>query len=340
MDVKRMLRYFLKSALIMLGTVAFYALFGFVIIPAVLKAELPDVIKEQTGRTSSVGKIVFNPFTLQFGIDQFSIQEHGGPAFVAFNRLSGNVGFIDSVKYWALVLDDVHLDKPYVRIARTETGSFNFADLLASEKAAEPEVANGLFPFLIRNFDISEGSVVWEDFQLAQPEREVIAPIDLSLSELSTLDADPSGLHLTLTLSSGARLSWTGNIVIEPFQSKGSLKLEQLSLSRLSNLFLQRTAPIILQSGTAGLSADYEFIWDDRDFSLDLTDAALHVNGLKLSEKKQAGIPNIAVGAMALNADYRIRSEGQETLLDVGKIRLNIGDFAVQGTKNSPGVPN
>ncbi|MGR9053997.1 MAG: DUF748 domain-containing protein, partial [Gammaproteobacteria bacterium] len=90
----------------------------------------------------------------------------------------------------------------------------------------------------------------------------------------------------------------------------------------------------------AGLSADYEFIWDDRDFSLDLTDAALRVNGLKLSEKKQAGIPNIAVGAMALHADYRIRSEGQETLLDVGKIRLNIGDFAVQGTKNSPGVPN
>ena len=335
-----MLQTLRKLVLIIVGVLVLYALCGFLILPALLQAKLPGLIQQETGRKASVEKVSINPFSLEFKLAGFSIQDSDAQPFIGFDVLAANLNGLDSIWHWAPVIDEVRLDKPAIRIARSEAGTFNFADLFKQQETPEQEASKGIFPFLIRHLTISEGSCVWEDRHLKRPEQETIAPIDLSVSELSTLGSEPGSLHLSLVLSSGGRLDWTGNAVMEPLQSKGSIRLDQISLPKLWKLFLQDSVPFKLKDGVAMIVAEYEFGYREGGAKLTLSEAKMGIDKLKLAENKQAGIPDVAVQGVTIAADYSIEHDGQATKVGISGGQLGITDIRVAGTLNTPGIPD
>ncbi|MGR9116361.1 MAG: DUF748 domain-containing protein [Gammaproteobacteria bacterium] len=332
-----MLQTLRKPILIMLAALVLYALSGFFLLPAVLEAQLPEIVQQETGRKASVGKVSFNPFSLKFSIEDFSIQERNSQPFVSFDILSGNVSVLDSLRYWALVVDEIYLGKPSARIAKNKAGTFNFADLLASpEKPPEQEAAQGIFPFLIRDLTIAEGSCVWEDQHLKKPEKETIAPIDLSISELSTLGSDPSSLHLQLKLSSGASLDWTGGAVVHPLGSQGTVKLDRLHLTRIDKLFLHEVVPFRFKDGTASIAAKYEFNASEEGFTLELRDTKIGVDNIQLTGGAQPGIPDVATRTATLTTDLAVDQHGQDTKIAISQGKLAIAGVSVAGTETTP----
>src|SRR5205085_11120107 len=97
------------------GMLATWALLGFVVVPRMLRTELPLRLHEALKRPITIADISFNPFTFALDLHDFTVAEKGGEPFVALKRLRVNVS-LESLLHGKIVLDDVVLDAPRVTL--------------------------------------------------------------------------------------------------------------------------------------------------------------------------------------------------------------------------------
>jgi len=57
------------------GLILFYAVLGFLVVPAVLKARLPATLSRLLGREVTVRQVRLNPFTLAATVEGFAVKE-------------------------------------------------------------------------------------------------------------------------------------------------------------------------------------------------------------------------------------------------------------------------
>ncbi len=329
-----------KPVLFLVGALALYALLGFLILPAGLKAKLPGLIEQETGRKAAIEHIAFNPFSLELAVQGFTMQETDDRLFAGFDNFAANIAVLDSIRHWGLVVDQLRLDKPFFRIAKNQAGVFNFSELLPPETTPPQKDSETPFPFLIRQLNIAEGTCLWQNFYFKKPKQETCASINVSLSDLSTLGTTPASLHLDMTFASGAHLTWTGEAHLQPLQSKGSIKLDKLDLPKIWQIFLQGNAPFKIPNGVATFVTEYEFNDKDRVNHLTLSAAQLKLDHLKLAETEAAAFPDISADSISLSADYAIDYDGQTTRIAINQGQFASSAFSVSGSKNSPGIPD
>ncbi len=128
---------FAKPVIILASILAMYALLGFYALPAILKAKIPAIINEETGRKASVADIEFNPFKLFASISGFKMLEKNGETFVGFDNFNAKVNLFESISQLAVVIDSINLTKPNVHVARDSKGKLNFEDLAKGKKKEE-----------------------------------------------------------------------------------------------------------------------------------------------------------------------------------------------------------
>jgi len=73
-----------------LGLLILYALTGFLVVPRILQAVLPDKLSDATGRTVTLESSAFNPFTLEITLNKFAILEKDQTPFASIGRLYAN----------------------------------------------------------------------------------------------------------------------------------------------------------------------------------------------------------------------------------------------------------
>ena len=167
-----------------------YALLIGVVTPAVLKAKLPNIVKENTGRDAAVEDIAINPFLLKIEVTNFVIYpnihssnesednaviQNQENHFFSVGNVSLDVGFWQSLFTFTPAVESLTIDEPFVSIARLseseDTQIFNFSDILThiekrnTNVPTEPEDASeGQIPRItLRDFALNEGRVVIED---------------------------------------------------------------------------------------------------------------------------------------------------------------------------------
>lgn len=167
-----------------------YALLIGVVTPAVLKAKLPNIVKENIGRDAAVEDIAINPFLLKIEVTNFVIYpnihssnesednaviQNQENHFFSVGNVSLDVGFWQSLFTFTPAVESLTIDEPFVSIARLseseDTQIFNFSDILThvekrSTKAPEEpnDTSKGQIPRItLRDFALNEGRVVIED---------------------------------------------------------------------------------------------------------------------------------------------------------------------------------
>jgi uncharacterized protein DUF748 len=290
---------FRKPVLICAGILAFYALLGFFVLPAVLEWKLPEIIQEETGRKTSIADIKFNPFALDLSLQGFEIQEKDGQPFVTFGEFYANISVLSTIRHFLLTLDEVRLSKPYVHIEKLKQDKFNFDDLVATEddeKQEPEEEENGeIFPVRINKLILAEGKLDWEDSHYAEPVQEVIYPIDLKVDNFTTIVEGESDLGFALDLDTGGRMEWTGKLDVNPLSSTGHVKLENIDTHRLWELFLQDKVLFKLTAGEKVAELDYQFSYQDDRLELLLTNGRFDLKNFQLTEKgKDKPVINLA----------------------------------------------
>ena len=229
-----------------------YALLIGVVTPAVLKAKLPNIVKENTGRDAAVEDIAINPFLLKIEVTNFVIYpnihssnesednaviQNQENHFFSVGNVSLDVGFWQSLFTFTPAVESLTIDKPFVSIARLseseDTQIFNFSDILThvekrSTKAPEEpnDTSEGQIPRItLRDFALNEGRVVIED---------KVTKTLLDYPELS-VDLQDLDTHALISSSSvGNKNANPKSDKSESAQSKGKLAFNQYQFNLLT----------------------------------------------------------------------------------------------------------
>ena len=229
-----------------------YALLIGVVTPAVLKAKLPNIVKENIGRDAAVEDIAINPFLLKIEVTNLVIYpnihssnesednaviQNQENHFFSVGNVSLDVGFWQSLFTFTPAVESLTIDEPFVSIARLseseDTQIFNFSDILThvekrSTKAPEEpnDTSEGQIPRItLRDFALNEGRVVIED---------KVTNTLLDYPELS-VDLQDLDTHALISSSSvGNKNANPKSDKSESAQSKGKLAFNQYQFNLLT----------------------------------------------------------------------------------------------------------
>jgi uncharacterized protein involved in outer membrane biogenesis len=159
-----------KSVLkkIAIGLVIFFAVFtivGFFVLPPILKSILTQKLSENLHREVTIEKINFNPYALSMTVKKFMVKERDrSEPFVSFDELFINLQTI-SVYEKGVVLKEIRLKDPYVKINRNPDSSYNFSDLMEKKATPPPptQEKGKPFRFSINNIRLENGSIDFWD---------------------------------------------------------------------------------------------------------------------------------------------------------------------------------
>ena len=291
-----------------------YALTGFVVIPAVLSSKAPGVLSETLGRPVTIEKIRLNPFSLTLGVSGFRIDDTDGRPFVALGELFVNVQS-SSIFRRALILEEVRLTAPHIRLRLLPDGRPSFADIqerLAADQQQEQEPAppREPFPLVIRHARIERGEVAIRDESRPTPFEEEISPIDIALDDFKTRadDSADSPYSFSATTETGATLTWQGTLSVLPLRSQGEVQLVNFR-SRTPWRYLRDDLQYEITSGWADVSAKYAFDATGPEPALHISDAALSLQGITLFEEGAPGplltLPRFAISGGAVDLQKR-----------------------------------
>jgi len=287
-QVSRFLPKKIKIALITItSSLIFYALLGFLILPAVLKDQVPKLVKEETRRNITIAEIQFNPFSLEFSIDKLQLNNLDNTNFLSFNKFYINIAVLRSVFDLSLQIDDILLDSPHIAIARNKDGSFNFSDLkkpAEAETETTTEKEQELFPISIAKLSLKAGGVSWEDKTKSDNHRADIYPLNLDLTGFTTQINKDSQLGVALTFASGGQLNWQGKVKLKPLESEGHIELNHIKLNKVWKLLLADSVNFAILEGQENFKADYHFSHNNDTTQLLLNNTAIGVTGLKIAK--------------------------------------------------------
>ena len=215
-------------------------------------------------------------------------------------------------------------------------GSLNLAELAPKNKAPAPaKKGEEPFPFLLRKLKLAKGSLWFLRQQEGRPGRLRVIPINLELSDLSTLPElcglpeDCGPFNLTAASAQNERLVWRGRLGLSPLASSGRVSLEGWKLATLYELAPEAAELIAPPQGTVDLSAEYKMSLDDGGLKLELDPIKLSARQVGLAPL--SGGPGLsleglsAAGKLSLNRTGEKAPAGALTGLQASLSKLALG---------------
>ncbi len=268
------------TAIALVSVIAAYLLFAWLALPPLLQSQAQKYIAEKTGHRLTLDRPEFNPFRLSLRLANLRLEEPDGKPLLAFRSLLVDLSAA-SLYRRAFVFDDIRLDAPQASVILRTDGRLNWSALIDALKSKEEKPETPLPRLDINHLAVTGGRVDFADERAAFATR--VEPLDLELTDISTLPDEKGRYQVTAISTLGARLRWQGEAALNPMGpmgASGSLAIEGLELSRLAP-YLKGTLPGAL-SGTAALSGAYRASYANGKLSLTLDNLAAQLKGLRL----------------------------------------------------------
>lgn len=264
------------------AAVGIYGVLGVVVAPWAIERQLPRWAASALERQASVGAVRFNPFTLRLQMDKLLLAQAQGDPLFAVDKLDVQLQWRSVVRR-AWSFDHVRLTAPEAHLVIAPDGSFNLNELIATlarksppeekrEKAALPRVSIG-------QLALERGTLRFQDRRAGY--ENVLAPIDFTLSQFSTLPGPDESLRVSARSAHGGRLLWKGTLA-DPLRGSGEITLEDVALPQLA-VYLKPYLQGDLEAGRLSASLPYRFSYEGGRWDAALTDARLALQELVLA---------------------------------------------------------
>ena len=333
----------LRSAVTPRSRILKLALYGFTVyllgcavlgglIPYIAKQQAPTILTEQLGRNVTLQDISINPFTLELTVSGFAINELDSPkTFASFATAYGNIQLWQSITSWAVVIEDIRLQQPTFRVARSETANqhfvFNFSDIITrlsqNTQPAPTSTEPTIIPAInIANIQIQQGVFTLDD---NVTDTHINYPnINVSLAQFNSLSSalndkqdQVNRYNLRIEDQFKGSVALQGQFQLAPLAIKGDVKLTGIDLSRYWS-FVDQLFAINLAEGTLSLNGQYAVTLQDKNLApishINVTKAQIVINHFKALHQQDE---KIAIDVLALN----------NIDLDSHKKRVSIGEF-------------
>ncbi len=312
-SVKKFFKIFGIIAAVLVVLIVVLAILAKVLVtPERIKQTVLPKAEEALHRQVSLGDVDISLFS-GITLTDLVVKEKQGPAaFIAANKV------VLRYQFWPLllgkvVIDEIRLEGPKIRVERFNNGLFNFSDLATSgEKSSKPSpVATSSHPvdLLVSDVSVSHGQILFLDHSISQR-----APFRYTLSDLTAqatdISLDRSFPFQVTTHINGSILKLKGELNAKTRKGKLAVTVNDLDAMAFAPYF-QKKVPGQLR----GLKIDLDVEVDGGPDSLasqgkiGLKDVNLILNAFKGAPIRDA----------ALSLDYDITANRATSQLDIKK---------------------
>jgi hypothetical protein len=274
-----------KLVLWLAGLVLFYTLFGFVILPLIIKHVAIKQLNTQLDREVTIRSVRINPYVLSGTIRGLLVKDKDGEPFLSLEEAYANFQLSSFFgKPW--VFKEIHTSQPYVRVQINKDYTFNFSDLatkFSKHSPAPPKPSKPLF-LHVNLLEIWGASASFTDLTPSTPFRRLIGPLQITLTHFHTDPNNENPYAFNGTTDSGEKFSWRGQFSLEPLQSAGELSVEGLAIAKYAPLF-QDLFRFEIKDGVIDARSAYQFALSGTNYSAAVTNAALALKSFKVAEK-------------------------------------------------------
>ena len=253
-----------KYGLGVLGVLLLFTVVGFFVLPPILKSVAVDRLSELLHRQVRVEKVRINPYELTLEIEGVRIDEaDGNTAFASFDRLFANLQ-ASSLFRGGVVLREIRLENPKIRIVRQADRRYNVSDLV-DEFMGQPKSEGPTPVFSLNNIQLTGGVVEFDDALVG--EKHLIDDITLALPFVSSMAYATESFVEPLFSAriNGAPLSIKGKS--KPFakslESEVAIDLNSVELAKYFDYLpagLGYRLPIALSSGSIDTRLTLSFL--------------------------------------------------------------------------------
>jgi uncharacterized protein involved in outer membrane biogenesis len=174
---------------IFIGVIIFFAvftLFGFFGLPPILKSILTKKLSENLHRQVTIKQIKINPYALSVTVRELMITDRGSSeTFVSCEEIFLNLQSLSALRM-ALILKEIRLTKPFIKITRHQDMSYNFSDLIEKKEPKPPEKEKPTpLRFSLNNIKIENGSI--DFFDEPKQTKHTIRELNIGVPFLSNI---------------------------------------------------------------------------------------------------------------------------------------------------------
>lgn len=306
-----------------------YCLFVGRILPGIVQTQAEKYI-QRSGHHLVMDRPVIDPLRLTVTIGNLKLSTPKGEMLLSFKEL-----FVDfsarSLLDRAYEFDAIRLIEPNAVLTVLPDNRLNWSALLDAlqSKDKKPSETPRL---IVRDFALTHGHFFLTDRRAGERTADIL-PLDIHLTDLTTLPNRRGHLTLTARTNFDARIRWESEMALKPIQLDGRLRIEGASLPKLAALF-PLPAYLSRPQGAVWAGARYRAGLIDHRFNLVLTDVSAGLDGFSIAPKNDASA-TLAIGRIALSGGA---FDLQKKRLSVQAITLSGGN--VSAIRDARGVIN
>jgi hypothetical protein len=331
-----------RAIIAVVAAILCYLLFGWLAVPPLVQSQAEKFVAEKTGHRLTMDKPAFNPFNLSLRLANLRLEEPDGKPLLAFKELLVDVS-VTSIFRHAYVFDAIRLDGLATTVTELPGERLNWSALIESLGSKEPPAASAAAPtelprFEIQTLALTNGHLDVADHRSSPGMATSVEPLDIELTELSSLPNDKGQYEISARTGFGAKIQWQGELTLNPLAVTGSLSVDDIALAKLAP-FIKLPPKMAPPEGMAAMSTHYRVApLADGHIDLTLDQLTVRLVGLKVRttqdvepvlaldtiEAKDGHFDlrqrSIAVGAITLaggGANLRRGTDGHLNVLDL-----------------------
>jgi len=294
--------------------VVLYTVVGFFVVPVIVKSQMLKRLPALTKRQVAIERVKFNPYVLSLTIDGFSLKETNGDVFSSFSELYIHFQ-LSSIFKGSWVFDEISLHDPFAQITYLKDGTFNFANLISNPSpASAPQKPQPPPPVIVYHLRITNGAVAFDDLTRKSPFKVRYQPINVNLTDFTTLRDQSSPHEIVATGDSGESIGWTGNITVNPLRVAGTIRLSGFKLNKYKP-YSQDYALFEIADGQINAAAEYRYDSTANALDLEVSNAVMTLSRLQLKTPDTGedvlSIPTLSIKQVEANVARRTAKIGQ-----------------------------
>ena len=176
---------------ILYGLIIFFAIFtlvGFFVLPPILKSILIKQLSQNLHREVTIKQININPYALSTTVRGLMVKDKASSeVFVSCDEIFVNLQTLSALRM-ALILKEIRLTKPFIRVVHHPDMSYNFSDLIEKKEVppTEKEKPKPL-RFSLNNIKIEDGSIDFLDEPIKA--KHTVRELNIGIPFLSNIPA-------------------------------------------------------------------------------------------------------------------------------------------------------
>ncbi len=277
-----------KIQKIILYIVLLYAVFGFFVLPYILKSQIVSGVSEQTKANISIEDIYFNPFTFGLKVSGIDLHVSEKQHLLSVQSLTLNLEVLSLLRS-AIHVKRFVVQEPKISLIYNKDKTLNFTQIFKENNTSEDTQKtqpSKLPRIILDRVAIVDGVLKYEDYTHKSKFDFLFERIGFELQNIDTDDfnSSDSSLRFYSALGDGGFVDLKSKITgVAPLKMEGSLNFEASKLYTQWR-YLQDSLKLEIADGKLSFYTDYSFNMDELN-ATKIENLTLYLEKLRIKPK-------------------------------------------------------